>query len=164
VIASLASTPPPGGRILIDRSRTWPRCTLPSWQQRLGLVSQTRFCFNALAGGEHRLRLRWATRGRCAGRGGAGPRRRALHRRTARRAFDTRWGSGLQLSGRPSASASAWRRAIPAQTEAADPRLKAPVPWNSQSERLVQQAMRSNLSGHSGTVWWIAHRLSTIFL
>jgi len=84
---------PTAGGSCIDGAGTWPRCTCPAGSSGWGGEPGT---FRSMASlvEQHRPWLGWATRGRCAGRGGAGPRRRASSP-NCRRARHAGGGAGL---------------------------------------------------------------------
>lgn len=149
---------PTKGKILID-NRPLDEIDLASWQQRLGVVSQDTFLFNASIAENIAFGAPWATDFQI---------QSACHAALADRfimqlpeGYDTFVGErGYRLSGGQRQRLSLARAIL------RDPELlildEATSALDSDTERLVQQAL--DRFGKNHTVLVIAHRLSTIVL
>lgn len=147
---------PSGGRILID-GQPLEELELSSWQQRLGVVSQDTFLFNATIAENIAFGTPGASQAEieaaCQAAQAAG------FIESLPEGYDTLIGErGYRLSGGQRQRLSLARAIL------RDPELlildEATSALDSQSERLVQQALERLDRGHSLLV--IAHRLSTI--
>jgi ATP-binding cassette subfamily B protein/subfamily B ATP-binding cassette protein MsbA len=147
---------PTTGRILVD-GRSLGQLELASWQQRLGVVSQDTFLFNATVAENVSFGMPAATRAQveaaCAAAQAAGFIEDLPH------AYDTLVGErGYRLSGGQRQRLSLARAIL------RNPELlildEATSALDSSSERLVQEAIERFERDH--TVLVIAHRLSTI--
>ena len=147
---------PTGGRILIDE-QDLATLHLPSWQQRLGVVSQDTFLFNASLAENIAFGCGWATRADV--QAAAARAQAAGFIAELPQGLDTLVGErGYRLSGGQRQRISLARAIL------RNPELlildEATSALDSQSERLVQQAIEQ--FERQRTVLVIAHRLSTI--
>jgi len=147
---------PSGGRIEID-GLDLARLDLASWQQRLGVVSQDTFLFNASLGENITFGCSWATRADV--QAAAAQAQAAGFIEALPEGYDTLVGErGYRLSGGQRQRISLARAIL------RNPELlildEATSALDSQSERLVQQAIEQ--FERQRTVLVIAHRLSTI--
>ncbi|WP_255441630.1 MULTISPECIES: ABC transporter ATP-binding protein [unclassified Synechococcus] len=147
---------PSRGRILVD-GRDLQSIDLPSWQQRLGVVSQDTFLFNATLAENIGFGCAWATRADV--KAAAARAQAAGFIEELPEGYDTLVGErGYRLSGGQRQRISLARAIL------RNPELlildEATSALDSQSERLVQQAIEQ--FERQRTVLVIAHRLSTI--
>ena len=147
---------PSGGRIEID-GLDLARLDLASWQQRLGVVSQDTFLFNAALAENIAFGCSWATRADV--QAAAAQAQAAGFIEALPEGYDTLVGErGYRLSGGQRQRISLARAIL------RNPELlildEATSALDSQSERLVQQAIEQ--FERQRTVLVIAHRLSTI--
>jgi ATP-binding cassette subfamily B protein/subfamily B ATP-binding cassette protein MsbA len=147
---------PSAGHILIDGTPL-ETFDLSSWQQRLGVVSQDTFLFNATIAENIAFGTPGATTSQIEAACQAA--QAAAFIENLPRSYDTMIGErGYRLSGGQRQRLSLARAIL------RDPELlildEATSALDSQSERLVQQAIERFESDH--TVLVIAHRLSTI--
>jgi len=147
---------PSGGRIEID-GLDLARLHLASWQQRLGVVSQDTFLFNAALAENIAFGCSWATRADV--QAAAVQAQAAGFIEALPEGYDTLVGErGYRLSGGQRQRISLARAIL------SNPELlildEATSALDSQSERLVQQAIEQ--FERQRTVLVIAHRLSTI--
>jgi subfamily B ATP-binding cassette protein MsbA len=147
---------PAAGRILID-GQPLEQIDLASWQQRLGVVSQDTFLFNATIAENIAFGTPWATSAKIQVACEAAQAARFIE--ALPDAYHTLVGErGYRLSGGQRQRLSLARAIL------RDPELlildEATSALDSQSERLVQEAIDRFERDH--TVLVIAHRLSTI--
>ena len=148
--------PSTSGQILIDDT-PMEGLDLASWQQRLGVVSQDTFLFNATIAENIAFGTPMASRQQVEAACQAA--QAASFIETLQQGYDTMVGErGYRLSGGQRQRLSLARAIL------RDPELlildEATSALDSESERLVQQALESFERNH--TVLVIAHRLSTI--